>query len=170
MYTLSLTYPQRKKSHTITSGDLGGHPLLAKPTWKCYRPGCCQDYKLLKVMATFFSRMEHRNTQHWSLNVRAFLNTNLPNRWIGRAGQHDQVFCKWPPRSPDLTVCDFFLWGYVKDKVYIPPLPQTVDELQERITEALRAIPPDMLQKVWTELDYRLDICRATRGAHIECL
>jgi len=24
--------------------------------------------------------------------------------------QNDQVFCKWPPRSPDLTICDFFLW------------------------------------------------------------
>ena len=107
---------------------------------------------------------------HWSLNVREFLNTNLPNRWIGRAGQDDNVFCKWPPRSPDLTVCDFFLWGYVKDKVYVPPLPQTMDEVQERINESIQAITPDMLQKVWMELDYRLDICRATRGAHIECL
>ena len=24
----------------------------------------------------------------------------------------------WPPRSPDLTPCDFFLWGYVKDNAY----------------------------------------------------
>jgi len=23
----------------------------------------------------------------------------------------------WPPRSPDLTVCDFFLWGFVKDEI-----------------------------------------------------
>ena len=23
----------------------------------------------------------------------------------------------WPPRSPDATPCDFFLWGYVKDQV-----------------------------------------------------
>ena len=33
--------------------------------------------------------------------VRMFLNDHLPNRWIGRAGQNDQVFCKWPPKSPD---------------------------------------------------------------------
>ena len=26
----------------------------------------------------------------------------------------------WPPRSPDLTPCDFFLWGYVKDNAYEP--------------------------------------------------
>ena len=29
----------------------------------------------------------------------------------------------WPPRSPDLTPCDFFLWGCIKDRVFVPPLP-----------------------------------------------
>jgi len=77
---------------------------------------------------------------HWHLAVRTFLNEHLLNRWIGRAGQNGQVFCKWPPRSPDLTVCDFFLWGYVKDRVYVPPLPATVDELQERITAAVKSV------------------------------
>ena len=23
----------------------------------------------------------------------------------------------WPPGFPDLTVCDFFLWGYLKQKI-----------------------------------------------------
>jgi hypothetical protein len=27
-----------------------------------------------------------------------------------------------------------------------------------------------MVSRVWQELDYRLDICRATRGFHIEFL
>jgi len=66
----------------------------------------------------------------------------------GRAGQNDQVFWKWPPSSPDLTVCDFFLWGYVKDRVCVPPLPATMDELQERITAAVKSVTPDMLQRV----------------------
>jgi len=71
-------------------------------------------------------------------------------------------------RSPDLTVCDFILWGYVKDRVYVPPLPATVDELQERITAAVKSVMPDMLQSVWSELDYRIDVCRVTRGVNIE--
>jgi len=25
----------------------------------------------------------------------------------------------WPPRSPDLTAADFFLWEYLKAKVYV---------------------------------------------------
>ena len=33
-------------------------------------------------------------------------------------------FNNLPPRSPDATPCDFFLWGYVKDQVYVPPLPR----------------------------------------------
>jgi hypothetical protein len=41
---------------------------------------------------------------HWRLAIRKFINELLPNRWIGRAGQNVQVFCKWPPRSPDLFV------------------------------------------------------------------
>jgi hypothetical protein len=45
-----------------------------------------------------------------------------------------------------------------------------IDDLKRRITEAVAAVTCDMLQRVWEELDYRFDICRATRGAHIECL
>ena len=35
-------------------------------------------------------------------------NNSLPRRWIGRASGEDDVMLKWPPRSPDLTPCDFF--------------------------------------------------------------
>ena len=83
---------------------------------------------------------------HWHLAVRTFLNEHLPNRWIGRAGQNDQVFCKWPPRSPDLTVCDIFpLGGTWRTESTVAPLPANVDELQERITAAVKSVTPDML-------------------------
>ena len=45
-----------------------------------------------------------------------------------------------------------------------------VDELQERITAAVKSVTPDMLQRVWSELDYRIDVCRVTRWGHIECV
>ena len=38
------------------------------------------------------------------------------------------TFCTWPPLSPDLTVCDVFLRGFVKDNVYVPPLPKMLPE------------------------------------------
>jgi len=43
-----------------------------------------------------------------------------------------------------------FLWGYLKDRVYVPPLPATVDKLQERITAAVNSVTPDMLQRFWS--------------------
>lgn len=108
--------------------------------------------------------------QDWSGHVRDHLNMYLPQRWIGRAGLNDVPLMLWPPRSPDLTPCDFFLWGYVKDKVYIPPLPRDLRQLRQRINDAVDTIDHDMLGRVWQELDYRADVCRVTRGAHIEHL
>lgn len=107
---------------------------------------------------------------HYHGSVRDHLNMALPQRWIGRASQGDQQLIHWPPRSPDLTPCDFFMWGFVKDHVYVPPLPTTLDELRARITAAIADIDRGLLQKVWQEMEYRLDICRVTRGAHIEHL
>jgi len=76
----------------------------------------------------------------------------------------------WPPCSPDVTPCDFFLWDYVKDQVYVPPLPVSILELKGRIRTAIETITADMLQTVWNELDYRVDVCRITKGAHTEHL
>jgi hypothetical protein len=52
------------------------------------------------------------------------------------------------PRSPDATPCDFFLWGYVKDQVYVPPLPASIPELKVGIRTAIETISADMLQVV----------------------
>jgi len=69
-----------------------------------------------------------------------------------------------------VTPCDYFFWGYVKDKVFVPPQPLSVPDLKKRITAAMETITPDLLSKVWQELDYRLDVCRMTKGAYIEHL
>ena len=61
------------------------------------------------------------NYQQLHLTVRVYLNDNLSKRWIGRASGEGNVMLKWPPRSSDLTPCDFFLWGYVKNLGLCPP-------------------------------------------------
>jgi len=66
--------------------------------------------------------------------------------------------------------CDFFPWGYVKDEVYVPPLPASIPELKVRFSTAIETITADILQIVWNELDYRVDVCRITKGAHTENL
>jgi len=77
-------------------------------------------------------------------------------------------FNNLPLRFRDATPCDFFLWCYVKDQVYVPPLPASIPELKVRIITATETNTADMLQTVWNELDYRVDVCRITKGAHIE--
>jgi hypothetical protein len=74
------------------------------------------------------------------------------------------------PRSPDATPCDLFLWGYVNYQVYVPPVPASIPELKVRIRTAIETITVDMLQTVWNELDYGVDVCRITNGVHIERL
>jgi hypothetical protein len=76
----------------------------------------------------------------------------------------------WPPRSPDLTPDDLSWGGYVKDNVFVPPVPVTLDDLKQRITTATAGVDEDMLTRVWQEFGYRVDICRVTKGAHIEHL
>ena len=51
----------------------------------------------------------------------------------------------------------FFLWGYVKDQVYVPPLPASIPELKVRIRIAIETITADMLQTVWKET--QLSLC-----------
>jgi hypothetical protein len=42
--------------------------------------------------------------------------------------------------------------------------------LKQRFTTADASVDEDMLRSVWTELDCRIDICRVTKGSHIEHL
>jgi len=53
-----------------------------------------------------------------------------------------------PPRFPDATPCDLFLWGYVKYQVYVPPLPVSIPELKLRIRNTIETITALMLQTV----------------------
>ena len=39
---------------------------------------------------------------------------------------HIQGVSKGALQGPDLTPMDFFLWGFVKDQVFVPPLPANV--------------------------------------------
>ena len=73
-------------------------------------------------------------------------------------GHHDRRI------SPTL---DFFLWAYVKDKVFSTPVPD-ITNLKARITDAFATITEDMLENTWRVIDYRLDVLRATKGAHVE--
>jgi hypothetical protein len=60
--------------------------------------------------------------------------------------------------------------GYVKDWVFTAPLPHYLADLQVWIIAAVKNIDAPMLMSVWQELEYHIDVCRVTRGAHFEHL
>jgi len=80
----------------------------------------------------------------------------------------------WERRSDTLTTTiagyhplDFFLWWYVKDKVFSTPVPD-ITNLKARITDAFATITEHMLEDMRRETDCRLDVLRETKGAHVE--
>ena len=79
------------------------------------------DNVVVPLVIPYFTRRTGRDmifqqdgaSCHNAADVRNLLDQHLQGRWIGRRGP-----VEWPPRSPDLTVCDSFLWSYLKDKVF----------------------------------------------------
>ena len=58
----------------------------------------------------------------------------------------------WPPRSPDLSTCVFFfLWGYLKSRVYTHK-PRTLNDLKEAIRQEIRPIDRQLLARVIDDL------------------
>ena len=76
---------------------------------------------------------------------------------------------EWPPYSPDLNVCDFFLWGYIKDKVY-KTSPQNIQELNNNITQVIRSIEIPVLERATKAFETRLSHLIVSQGEHFENL
>lgn len=101
---------------------------------------------------------------HFAVNVRGYLNETFFERWIGRRGT-----IEWPPRSPDLSPLDFFLWGYLKDRVYRTN-PENLDELRRRIIQETAVIPRDMIRNAVQSFYNRIGYCQETNGEQFEHL
>jgi len=71
---------------------------------------------------------------HFARQVRKHLAANYNDHRIGRS---------WPvanpPRSPDLTPMDFFLWGHIKTSIFTSPV-DSEDDLIARVVEAAATI------------------------------
>ena len=95
---------------------------------------------------------------HYASKMRSWLDEKLSGRWLGRRGP-----IEWPARSPDLTPCDFFLWGYLKDQVY-KKRPATIEELRDRITAACAEIPIEYCANACRNVAERLKRCQEEGG------
>ncbi|GFX08071.1 transposable element Tcb1 transposase [Trichonephila clavipes] len=101
---------------------------------------------------------------HYARHVREHLDRTFPNRWIGRGGP-----VAWPPRSPDLSPQDFFLWGAMKGLVYDTPVVSEMD-LVARISIAAARIREmlGVFEDVRQSMSRRCRACIHANGRNFE--
>ena len=91
-------------------------------------------------------------TPHTAGETIQLLQHHFPGRLISSKSDFE-----WPSNSPDLNPLDYFLWGYVKQKVYIT-----------EVNEALETVPQFMLAKAINSVSMRLLLCETNNGGHFE--
>ena len=74
---------------------------------------------------------------------------------------------EWPPYSPDLNPCDFFLWGYLKDRIY-KKTPRNLEKLKTAIVDEIRGVEEGVIKCVISSFETRLRDAIATQGSHFE--
>ena len=101
---------------------------------------------------------------HTALQVRELLNEMFQNCVIAI---HHQT--EWPARSPDLSACDFFLWGYLKNKVFTSP-PATIAILRQRIEEEFERLRanPEVVRRAVRSTEKGIALCIDRGLRHVE--
>jgi hypothetical protein len=99
---------------------------------------------------------------HTTRAVLNFLNDQFGSNVISRGCD-----IEWPPRSPDLTPADFWLWGYLKSRVYLRT-PTNILELKNAIKSEISSIKVDQLQSAVASFVNRTEAVINTNGGHIE--
>jgi len=121
----------------------------------------------LQNTPTFISQ-QGGSSAHFHCEVCQCLNTVLLGRWTGRASGNNQPLMLWPPRSPDITPFDFFFTfgGYVKDRVFVPPLPRDLADLKARIIAAVKNADAPMLTRVCGNSLNIISMCAVSPVVH----
>lgn len=97
--------------------------------------------------------------------VNNYLQNLYDDQWIANNGP----IC-WPPRSPDLSVLDYFIWGTIKNMVYNTAL-TTIDDCMDRVRRAFQNLNPQSIKKATHEqLLIRCEKCLEVQGRQFEHL
>ena len=100
-------------------------------------------------------------TAHTSRRAMGILREMFPAHLIPFLGD-----IGWPARSLDLNSCNFFLWGYLKSKVYIN-CPRSIEQLRDAIRQEITAIPHEMTSQVIDNFCERHRQCVDNNGSHL---
>jgi len=129
---------------------------------RCYAIFCVHNFEVngLTWKKCGSNEMEPQPTRQ-GLPSMTVVRQMFPQHVVSRFGD-----VPWPPRSPDLSACDLFLWGYLKSKVYFRK-PRTVDDLKVPIREETATVPQEMLVNVIQNFEERLRTCVRQEGRHL---
>uniref|UniRef100_A0A0N5C9I2 DUF4817 domain-containing protein n=1 Tax=Strongyloides papillosus TaxID=174720 RepID=A0A0N5C9I2_STREA len=119
--------------------------------------------ELVNTIGMWFQQDEA--TAHITMRTINLLKTIFSNRIISRNSE-----ISWPLRSPDLSAVDFFLWGYLKERVY-KDKPKTLEELKNNIQNEINEInetKQDTLKKVMKNVIERAQLCEQSKGSHLK--
>ena len=84
---------------------------------------------------------------HFQQNGATPHTANIVQDWLSsKFGTKFMAKLRWPPRSPYLNPCDYYLWGYLKYVVYYP-LPKTWADLKIILKREIKKIPENILKK-----------------------
>ena len=109
----------------------------------------------------------------WQQNGAGPHQANMVLDWLDSAFANRMLALKsrrgdsWAPSSPDMNPADFFLWGYLKEKVYSPP-PTTITALKRKIRDELRKIPELMVRKAVQSMRRRANLMVMEGGKQFE--
>ncbi|GBO27520.1 hypothetical protein AVEN_245013-1 [Araneus ventricosus] len=73
----------------------------------------------------------------------------------------------WPPRSPDVTPCDFWMWGFLKDNIY-SRRPAPLSDLKDSFWRHVLDIPTDSLHSAVENMVLRLECIVEHEGGRFE--
>ena len=105
---------------------------------------------------------------HTANLVLDLLHENFENRVMSnRFPERFHGGSMWPPHSPDLNPCDFFLWGFMKEQIFREN-PTNLLQLRAAIINVFHVVTEDLCRKVVNNSKVRLEEVLRQDGRHIE--
>ena len=97
---------------------------------------------------------------HTARSTVEYLEAQCPGRFIEPT--------MWPPSSPDLNPCDYYLWSALEQKVYRGQVVRDVEDLRAKIVSAWQEFPQAALEAAILRWRPRLRAVSRAHGGYVE--
>ena len=106
---------------------------------------------------------------HHSNHALSFLREKFGDQLIALGTKDNPIPVSWPPHSPELNVCDYWLWSYLEMKVK-KRKPNNRDELISFVDDEINRLSRSMVRRAVGHLRTRCELCVQEKGGHFQHL